>query len=166
MEAAKRMKRLLTLNVNGQSYDLAISPNRTLLEVLREDIGLTGTKRGCNEGDCGACTVLLNDEPVPSCMILAVDAHDQEIITIEGLAVDGLLHPVQQAFIDHGALQCGFCTPGMILTAVYLLDQNPNLSDEEIRSGLAGNLCRCTGYVQILEAVAACRDDRFAATEG
>jgi carbon-monoxide dehydrogenase small subunit len=99
-------------------------------------------------------------------MILAVDAHDQEIITIEGLAVDGLLHPVQQAFIDHGALQCGFCTPGMILTAVYLLDQNPNLSDEEIRSGLAGNLCRCTGYVQILEAVAACRDDRFAATEG
>jgi carbon-monoxide dehydrogenase small subunit len=166
MEAAKRMKRLLSLNVNGQSYDLAISPNRTLVEVLREDVGLTGTKRGCNEGDCGACTVLVNNEPVLSCMMLAVDAHDQEIITIEGLAVDGQLHPVQQAFIDHGALQCGFCTPGMILTAKYLLDQDPNLSDEEIRSGLAGNLCRCTGYVQILEAVAACRDDKIAATEG
>jgi carbon-monoxide dehydrogenase small subunit len=159
------MKRLISLNVNGQSYDLASAPHRTLLEILREDIGLTGTKRGCDEGDCGACTVLLDGEPILSCMMLAVDAQNKEIITIEGLAVDGQLHPVQQAFIDDGALQCGFCTPGMILTSTYLLEQNPNLTDEDIRQGLAGNLCRCTGYVQILQAVATCRDGSSAATE-
>jgi carbon-monoxide dehydrogenase small subunit len=159
------MKRLISLNVNGQSYDLASAPHRTLLEILREDIGLTGTKRGCDEGDCGACTVLLDGEPILSCMMLAVDAQNKEIITIEGLAVDGQLHPVQQAFIDDGALQCGFCTPGMILTSTYLLEQNPNLTDEDIRQGLAGNLCRCTGYVQILQAVATVRDGSSAATE-
>ena len=152
------MKRLLSLNVNGQSYDLAVAPHRTLLEVLREDIGLTGTKRGCDEGDCGACTILIDDIPVNSCMMLAVDAHEKQITTIEGLAVNGKLHPLQQAFIDHGALQCCFCTPGMILTAKYVLETNPQATDEEIRVGLAGNLCRCTGYVHILEAVGACRD--------
>lgn len=152
------MKLLLSLNVNGQTYDVAAAPHRTLLEVLREDIGLSGTKRGCDDGDCGSCTVLVDGAPVTSCMMLAMDAQDKAITTIEGLAVDGRLHPVQQAFIDHGALQCGFCTPGMILTAKYLLENNPNLSDEDIRAGLAGNLCRCTGYVQILHAVESCRD--------
>lgn len=152
------MKLLVSLTVNGESHDLAVAPHRTLLEVLREELDLTGTKMGCGDGDCGTCTVLLDGVPVTSCMMLAMDARGKEITTIEGLATNGQLRPLQQAFIEHGALQCGFCTPGMILTAEYLLAQNPNLSDEEIRVGLAGNLCRCTGYVQILEAVAACRD--------
>jgi carbon-monoxide dehydrogenase small subunit len=159
------MKLLVSLNVNGQSYDLALAPHRTLLEVLREDVGLTGTKRGCDDGDCGACTVLVDGAPITSCMMLAVDAQGKAITTIEGLAVNGKLHPLQRAFIDHGALQCGFCTPGMILTAKYLLDENPHPTDEEIREGLAGNLCRCTGYVQILEAVEACRDGKVAAPQ-
>jgi carbon-monoxide dehydrogenase small subunit len=156
------MKLLVSLNVNGQSYDLALAPHRTLLDVLREDVGLTGTKRGCDGGDCGACTVLIDGAPITSCMMLAVDAQGKAITTIEGLAANGKLHPLQRAFIDHGALQCGFCTPGMILTAKYLLDENPHLTDEEIRAGLAGNLCRCTGYLQILDAVAACRDSKVA----
>lgn len=159
------MKLLVSLNVNGQSYDLALAPHRTLLDVLREEIGLTGTKRGCDDGDCGACTVLIDGAPITSCMMLAVDAQGKAITTIEGLAANGKLHPLQRAFIDHGALQCGFCTPGMILTAKYLLDENPHPTDEEIREGLAGNLCRCTGYVQILEAVAACRDGKVAAPQ-
>jgi aerobic carbon-monoxide dehydrogenase small subunit len=159
------MKLFLSLNVNGQIHDLAVAPHRTLLEVLRDDIGLIGTKRGCDDGDCGACTVLADGAPITSCMVLAVDAQGKAITTIEGLAVDGQLHPLQRAFIEHGALQCGFCTPGMILMAKYLLDQNPPLTDEEIRAGLAGNLCRCTGYVQILEAVAACRDGKVAASQ-
>ena len=159
------MKRLLSLSVNGQSYDLATAPHRTLLDVLRDDIGLTGSKRGCDEGECGACSVLLDGEPVLSCLMLAVDTVDKEILTIEGLAVDGQLHPIQQAFIDYGALQCGFCTPGMIITATYLLERYPNPTDEEIRLGLAGNLCRCTGYVQILQAVAACRAGSAAVAE-
>ncbi len=159
------MKLLVSLNVNGQSYDLALAPHRTLLDVLREDVGLTGTKRGCDDGDCGACTVLVDGAPITSCMMLAVDAQGKAITTIEGLAVNGKLHPLQRAFIDHGALQCGFCTPGMILTAKYLLDENPHPTDEEIREGLAGNLCRCTGYVQILEAVEACRDGKVAAPQ-
>lgn len=154
------MKSLISLNVNGQQFDFAVAPHRTLLEVLREELDLTGTKMGCGDGDCGTCTVLLDGVPITSCMMLAMDARGKEITTIEGLAVNGQLRPLQQAFIDHGALQCGFCTPGMILTSEYLLAQNPNLTDEEIRIGLAGNLCRCTGYVQILEAVAACRDGK------
>lgn len=157
------MKLLLSLNVNRQTYDLAVAPHRTLLEVLRDDIGLTGTKCGCDDGDCGACTVLVDGAPITSCLMLAVDAPGKTITTIEGLAADAQLHPLQHAFIDHGALQCGFCTPGMILTAKYLLEQNPRLTDDEIRAGLAGNLCRCTGYVQILEAVSACRDGEVAA---
>jgi aerobic carbon-monoxide dehydrogenase small subunit len=156
------MKLLVSLNVNGQSYDLAVAPQRTLLDVLREDTGLTGTKRGCDGGDCGACTVLVDGAPITSCMMLAVDAQGKTITTIEGLAENGKLHPLQRAFIEHGALQCGFCTPGMILTAKYLLDENPQLTDDEIRAGLAGNLCRCTGYLQILEAVEACRDGKVA----
>jgi carbon-monoxide dehydrogenase small subunit len=159
------MKLLLSLNVNGQAYDLAVAPHRTLLEVLRDDLGLTGTKRGCDDGDCGACTVLVDGAPITSCLLLAVDAQGKAITTIEGLAAGGQLHPLQRAFVDHGALQCGFCTPGMILTAKYLLDQNPHLTDEAIRAGLAGNLCRCTGYVQILEAVAACRDGKVDAPQ-
>ncbi|HJL70044.1 MAG: (2Fe-2S)-binding protein [Anaerolineales bacterium] len=159
------MKLLVSLNVNGQTYDLAVAPQRTLLEVLRENVRLTGTKCGCDDGDCGACTVLLDGVPVTSCLVLAVDGQDKAITTIEGLAVDGELHPLQQAFIDYGALQCGFCTPGLILAAKYLLEQNPNPTDEEIRFGLAGNLCRCTGYVQVLEAVAACRVNDGAAVQ-
>ncbi len=159
------MKLLVSLNVNGQSYDLALAPHRTLLDVLREDVGLTGTKRGCDDGDCGACTVLVDGAPITSCMMLAVDAQGKAITTIEGLAANGKLHPLQRAFIDHGALQCGFCTPGMILMAKYLLDENPHPTDEQIREGLAGNLCRCTGYLQILEAVAACRDGKVAAPQ-
>ena len=154
------MKLLISLNVNGQTHDLAVAPNRTLLEVLREAVWLTGTKRGCDDGDCGACTVLIDGNPITSCMLLAIDAQGKEITTIEGIAVNGILHPVQQAFIDHGGLQCGFCTPGVILTAKYLLEQEPTPTDEEIRVGLAGNLCRCTGYVQILEAVSAVRDGK------
>ena len=159
------MKLLVSLNVNGQTYDLAVAPQRTLLAVLRENVRLTGTKCGCDDGDCGACTVLLDGVPVTSCLVLAVDGQDKAITTIEGLAVDGELHPLQQAFIDYGALQCGFCTPGLILAAKYLLEQNPNPTDEEIRFGLAGNLCRCTGYVQVLEAVAACRVNDGAAVQ-
>ena len=159
------MELLVSLDVNGQTYDLAGAPQRTLLEVLRENVRLTGTKCGCDDGDCGACTVLLDGVPVTSCLVLAVDGQDKAITTIEGLAVDGELHPLQQAFIDYGALQCGFCTPGLILAAKYLLEQNPNPTDEEIRFGLAGNLCRCTGYVQVLEAVAACRVNDGAAVQ-
>ncbi|MCC6187558.1 MAG: (2Fe-2S)-binding protein [Anaerolineales bacterium] len=155
-------KLMLSLAVNGQVYDVAAFPHRTLLEVLRDDIGLTGTKRGCDDGDCGACTVLLDGLPVTSCLVLAVDAVEKTITTIEGLATAGQLHPMQQAFIEHGALQCGFCTPGLIVTAKQLLEEKPDSSDEEIRAGLAGNLCRCTGYVQILAAVAACRDGQLA----
>ncbi len=153
------MKIRITLNVNGQTYDLVTAPHRTLIDVLRTDLGLFGTKLGCDDGDCGACTVLIDGDPITSCMVLAVDAQSKFITTIEGLAEDGKLHPIQQKFIDHGALQCGFCTPGMILTAKNLIEQNPSITNEEIRSGLAGNLCRCTGYVQILAAVEAFRDE-------
>lgn len=161
----KHMKLLISLKVNGQTHDLAIAPHHTLLGVLREEVGLTGTKRGCDDGDCGTCTVLIDGNPITSCMLLAVDAQEKEITTIEGLAVNGQLHPVQQAFIDHGGLQCGFCTPGVILTAKYLLEQDPAPTDEQIRLGLAGNLCRCTGYVLILEAISASRDGKMQKAE-
>jgi carbon-monoxide dehydrogenase small subunit len=146
-------KRLYELDVNGERYEVATEVNRTLLDVLRDDIQLTGSKKGCDSGDCGACTVLVDDVPVCACLILPTDAVGHQVTTIEGLARGTQLHPVQQAFVDHGAVQCGFCTPGMILAARALLETNPNPSDREIRVAIAGNLCRCTGYVKIVEAV-------------
>lgn len=152
------MKRELKITVNGDLYHLFMEPHRTLLEVIRNEIGLTGTKSGCEMGECGACTVLLNGEPVNSCLVLAHEADGQEITTIEGLSKGGDLHPIQKAFVEHGAIQCGFCTPGMIMTTKVLLDQNPKASRAEIRNGLKGNLCRCTGYIKITEAVEAAGD--------
>jgi len=149
------LKREIQLDINGNVYSLSVLPQRTLLEVLREDIGLTGTKEGCSEGECGVCTVLLDGLPVRSCLLLAIDVRGGKIMTIEGLSQKGDLHPLQKAFIEHGAIQCGFCTPGMILSAKAILDQNPLPSEEEIRGGLSGNLCRCTGYVKIIKAVQA-----------
>ncbi len=146
-------KQLVTMTVNGNEIEIAVTPNSTLLEVLRDELGFTGVKEGCSEGVCGACTVLLDGAPVRSCLTLALEAEGTSITTIEGLASDGRLHPVQQAFIDHGAVQCGFCTPGMILSSKALLDRSPHPTDEEIKTALAGNFCRCTGYKKTLEAV-------------
>ena len=147
------MKRLIQLHVNGQTHDLVVHPARTLLDVLRDQLGLTGAKRGCGLGACGACTVLLDGRPAAACLTLALEAVDQEVLTIEGLAEGGALHPVQEAFVESGAVQCGFCTPGMVLSAKTLLDRCPDPKPEEIREALAGNVCRCTGYVKIIEAV-------------
>jgi carbon-monoxide dehydrogenase small subunit len=149
------LKKGITLTVNGERYDIEVDVRRTLLEVLREQLELTGTKKGCDEGNCGACTVLIDGKPVASCLLLAVEAHGKEITTIEGLAVNGKLHPLQQAFVDHGAIQCGFCTPGMVLSAKALLDNNPKPTEEQVREAIAGNLCRCTGYTKIVEAILA-----------
>ncbi len=149
------MKQLIELRVNGEIYEIAVQPWRTLLEVLREDIGLTGAKRGCDEGDCGACTVILDGKPVASCLVLAIEAQGKDILTIEGLAENGQLHPLQSVFVEHGAIQCGFCSPGMILSAKALLDKNPKPTEEEVRRGISGNLCRCTGYAKIVEAILA-----------
>jgi carbon-monoxide dehydrogenase small subunit len=148
------MKKLLRLRVNGENYEVFIDPWKTLVGVLREDLGLTGTKEGCNTGNCGVCTVLIDGKAVKSCLVLASQAQGKDILTIEGLSKDGL-HPLQQAFVDHFAIQCGFCTPGMIVAGKALLDENPNLTEEEVKLGLSGNLCRCTGYVKIVEAVLA-----------
>jgi aerobic carbon-monoxide dehydrogenase small subunit len=146
-------KQLLTMTVNGNEIDVAVTPNTTLLEVLRDDLGFTGVKEGCSEGVCGACTVLMNGAPIRSCITLALEAEGASVTTIEGLASRGHLHPVQQAFIDQGAVQCGFCTPGMILSSKALLDRSPHPADDEIKTALAGNFCRCTGYRKILDAV-------------
>ncbi|MGQ9630399.1 MAG: (2Fe-2S)-binding protein [bacterium] len=147
------MKRSIRLMVNGEPRRLMVDPHRTLLDVIRNDLRLTGTKEGCGTGECGACTVLFEGKPVNSCLVLAVEADGKSITTIEGLAEDGQLHPLQKAFIDHGAIQCGFCTPGMILSAKALLDQNPHPTEEEVRLAIYGNLCRCTGYTKIVEAI-------------
>jgi aerobic carbon-monoxide dehydrogenase small subunit len=147
------MKSFIQLTVNGQPVDAAVEPNRTLLQFLREDLGLTGTKHGCGLGDCGACTVILDGQAVNSCLVLAIHANGREVLTIEGLAENGKLHPIQQAFVDKGSIQCGFCTPGMILSAKALLDTNPNPTEQEIRMAISGNLCRCTGYQKIVEAI-------------
>ena len=147
------MKTLINFKVNGEGYDLAVEPNKTLVDLLRYDLGLTGTKKGCGTGECGSCTVILNGKPVNSCLVLAIQANGAEIVTIEGLKPPLGLHPLQQAFVDKGAIQCGFCTPGMILSASSLLKQNPNPTEAEIRTALSGNLCRCTGYQKIVEAV-------------
>ena len=149
------MKRLVQLRVNGERYEVAVEPHHTLLRVLREDLGLTGTKKGCDQGECGACTVLMDGQPVPSCLILAVHAQGRQVTTIEGLAQEGKLHPLQQAFIEHFGFQCGFCTPAMVLTAKALLDSNPHPTEDEIKEAIAGVICRCTGYVQVIEAIQA-----------
>ncbi|MCD6480390.1 (2Fe-2S)-binding protein [Candidatus Bathyarchaeota archaeon] len=143
----------IRFKLNGREIEAEVEPNTLLLNLLREHLHLTGAKYGCGIGECGACTVLLDGEPILSCLTLAVEVDGREITTIEGLARDGELHPLQRAFLEEGAVQCGFCTPGMILTAKALLDENPNPSEEEIREYLKGNLCRCTGYVNIVKAV-------------
>jgi carbon-monoxide dehydrogenase small subunit len=147
------VKHIITLKVNGDEYEVLISPNQTLLEVLREKLGLMGTKRGCDLGACGACTVLIDGEACLSCIMLAMDATGKEIVTIEGLSEGGELHPLQQSFVETGGLQCGFCTPGMIMTAQAILEEEPKPTEESIKRKMAGNLCRCTGYKKIVEAV-------------
>lgn len=147
------MKRILKLYVNGEGFEILTEVQKTLLEVLREDLGLTGTKRGCDLGACGACTVLIDEKPYLSCLTLAVDAQGKKITTIEGLSQEGKTHPLQKAFVEKGAIQCGFCTPGMILTAKAFLDETPHPSEGEVKKAIAGNLCRCTGYVKIVEAI-------------
>jgi aerobic carbon-monoxide dehydrogenase small subunit len=147
------MKQLLLFTVNEESRELAVEPWWTLLDVLRDRLELTGAKKGCDRGDCGACTVLLDGKPIVSCTTLAVQAHGRRVTTIEGLMQDGRPHPLQQAFVDVGAVQCGFCTPGMVLAAKSLLDENPCPTEDNVREAIAGNLCRCTGYAKIVEAV-------------
>lgn len=147
------MKQILKLSVNGETCEVAVEPHRTLLEVLREQMSFFGTKKGCDEGTCGSCTVLMDGKPVLSCLTLALDARGRDVITIEGVAKDGALDRIQKAFIEKGAIQCGFCTPGMIITAKALLDKNPTPTEGEIKRAISGNLCRCTGYVKIIDAV-------------
>jgi len=151
----KMEKQRITLQVNGEVHEVYAFPNMTLLEVLREELHLTGAKESCGQGACGACTVLLDGLPVRSCLLLAREAEGRQVVTIEGLASGGKLHPIQEAFIEHHAIQCGFCAPGMILTAKALLDRTPDPTEGEIRRALAGNICRCTGYVKIVEAIKA-----------
>ncbi|MFZ0946271.1 MAG: (2Fe-2S)-binding protein [Syntrophobacteraceae bacterium] len=147
------MAKLIHLTINDKEYDVAVEPNELLVDVLRYRLGLTGPKKGCGMGDCGSCTVIMDGDAVNSCLVLGVQAHQRKITTIEGLETDGELHPVQKAFIEHGAIQCGFCSSGMLLSAKNLLDKNPKPTEVEIRSALSGNLCRCTGYQKIIEAV-------------
>jgi carbon-monoxide dehydrogenase small subunit len=156
-------KQVLTFKVNGLACDAIVTANMTLADVLREELGLTGTKESCQVGECGSCTVLVDGKPILSCSTLAIAVRDKDILTIEGLAANadggpGSLHPIQQAFVDHGAIQCGFCSPGMILMAKALLDEKPSPTREEVQEGLGGNLCRCTGYVKIVDAVLAAAD--------
>ena len=153
MAATPTSKQLVALNINGDAYELAVVPTHTLLEVLREDAGLTGTKHGCEQGECGLCTVLIDGRPQFSCLTLAIEAEGTEIRTVEGLAKHGELHPLQQAWGETGASQCGYCTSGMLMSAQALLERNPSPTRTEIREALAGNLCRCTGYLAILDAV-------------
>ncbi|RPH51134.1 MAG: (2Fe-2S)-binding protein [Desulfobacteraceae bacterium] len=147
------MKRLIHLTINDRHYEVAVEPNQTLVDLLRYQLGLTGTKKGCEMGDCGSCTVIMDGKTVNSCLILALQANGRNIRTIEGLETDQGLHTVQEAFVEKGAIQCGFCSSGMILSAKNLLDQNPEPNETEIRRALSGNLCRCTGYQKIIEAV-------------
>jgi carbon-monoxide dehydrogenase small subunit len=147
------MKHIVQLTVNDEPREIAVEPWWTLLDVLRDQLELTGAKKGCDRGDCGACTVLLDGKPIVSCTTLAVQAHGRRVTTIEGLMSEGQPHPLQQAFVDVGAVQCGFCTPGMVLAAKALLDENPSPTEDDVREAIAGNLCRCTGYAKIVEAV-------------
>jgi aerobic-type carbon monoxide dehydrogenase small subunit (CoxS/CutS family) len=149
----------LTMKLNGEEETVHIKPDAMLLDVLRDELGLMGTKEACGRGECGACTVLLEGEPVTSCLVPAFKAQGREVMTVEGLASAGELHPLQKAFIEHGAVQCGYCTPGMLMSAKALLDRNPNPTEEEIKEAISGNLCRCTGYVNIVQAIrAACAE--------
>lgn len=148
-------KRRLSMTVNGQFYEVYINPKRLLVEALRDELGLTGTKRGCDTASCGACTVLIDGLAVKSCSVLAVQAEDAEITTVEGLAAGDQLTPLQRSFLDHGAYQCGFCTPGMLMSAAALLQEKPNPTRREIQEGIHGNICRCTGYNSIIRAIAA-----------
>lgn len=147
------MDYLINLKINGETYEINVKPNTLLLDLIRDEIGLTGTKRGCDTGECGACTVLIEGKAVNSCLVLAVEADGKNILTIEGLTKNGKHHPIQEAFIEGGAVQCGFCTSGMILSAKALLDKNLNPTEEEIKRAIAGNLCRCTGYTKIIKAI-------------
>ena len=146
----------IVLSVNGKRISLEVESDRSLLDVIREDLKLTGAKRGCDNGDCGACTVLLNGKPVNACLVLAVQADGQDITTIEGVALDNELHPIQEAFVEHGAVQCGFCTPAMIMNAKALLEESPQPTRKEIKQAISGTLCRCTGYIQIVDAIHSC----------
>jgi carbon-monoxide dehydrogenase small subunit len=148
------MKRLIQLHVNGIAYDVVVSPEELLIDVLRQKLDLTGTKKGCGQGDCGTCTVLIDGRRALACLTLAIACEGRSILTIEGVERGGELHPIQQAFIDKGAVQCGFCTPGMVMSAKALLDEHPAPTEEQIRHGISGNLCRCTGYVKIVDAIA------------
>lgn len=153
------VKQIIHLSINGKAYELAVKPTQTLVDLIRYDLGLTGTKKGCEVGDCGSCTVLLNGKPVNSCLVLAMQADGCEITTIEGLESEEGLHPLQKAFVENQGAQCGFCTPGMILSAKSLLDQNPKPSETEIRKAISGNLCRCTGYAKIVTSIQAAADE-------
>jgi aerobic carbon-monoxide dehydrogenase small subunit len=144
----------ISIRVNGELHTISVRSNQTLLEILRETLGITSPKRGCENGECGACTVIMDGLPVNSCLVLAPEVDGAQIETVEGLNVNGALHPLQEAFIEHNAIQCGFCTPGMLMSAKALLDRSPHPSEEEIRAALVGNLCRCTGYLRIVEAIA------------
>lgn len=152
------MKKELKLTVNGESHELMVEPNALLIDVLNRELGWTGPKMGCDCGSCGACTVILDGKAVASCMILALQVNGKQVTTIEGIAEGERLHPIQQAVIDHGAVQCGYCLPGQIMSAKALLDENPDPTEEEVRKALRGNLCRCTGYVKMVEAVMAAKD--------
>jgi aerobic carbon-monoxide dehydrogenase small subunit len=152
-EGDEAMKRQVRMRVNGEEVEGWVEPRRTLLDFLRDDLNLTGTKKGCDLGHCGACTVLMDGKPINSCLVLAAEAEGSEIQTIEGLSEGSKLHPIQEAFIEHGAVQCGYCTPGMILSAKALLEENTHPTEEEVRVAIAGNLCRCTGYKKIVEAI-------------
>ncbi len=150
------MRKVLHLKVNDEEYRLEVELQEILLDIIRDKLNLTGTKRGCDTGDCGACTIIIDGKAVNSCLMLAIEADGKEILTIEGLARKGQLHPLQEAFVQYGAIQCGYCTPGMIMSAKALLDENSNPTEEEIRRAIAGNLCRCTGYIKIFQAIKAC----------
>lgn len=144
---------LIKLTINQQVYELQVNPEQRLIDLLRDQLGLTGTKEGCGQGECGACTVIMDKKPVNACLVLAFQADGKEILTIEGLGTEDNLHPIQEAFLHQGAVQCGYCTPGMILSAKAILDKTPHPSEEEIRRGISGNLCRCTGYQKIVDAI-------------
>jgi carbon-monoxide dehydrogenase small subunit len=147
------MKHQLSLSINGEPYEVLVEPYCSLLDLLRDQLHLTGTKKGCDEGDCGACTVLIDNQTVTSCMMLALDARNKAITTVEGLVRDNTLHPVQEAFVQYGGVQCGFCTPGLIMSGVGLLLENPEPTEEEVRFAIGGNLCRCTGYAKVVQAI-------------
>jgi len=155
MSISTSTKHVVSTTVNGEPYEVLVEPFCSLLDMLRDSLRLTGTKKGCDEGDCGACTVIIDDKTVTSCMMLALEAQDKAITTVEGLMQDSELHPVQAAFVEHGGVQCGFCTPGLIMSGVGLLRENPNPTEEEVRFAIGGNLCRCTGYSRVVKAILA-----------